>query len=39
VPEQVRAVSAYFGTRIGVAHAEPFYTHEMLGFSGLDQLF
>ena len=39
VPEQVRAVSAYFGTRIGVAHAEPFYTHEMLGFTGLDQLF
>jgi bacillithiol biosynthesis deacetylase BshB1 len=38
VPEQVRAVSAYFGTRIGTAHAEPFYTHEMLGFSGLDQL-
>jgi bacillithiol biosynthesis deacetylase BshB1 len=38
VPQQVRAVSAYFGTRIGTAHAEPFYTHEVLGFSGLDQL-
>jgi bacillithiol biosynthesis deacetylase BshB1 len=39
VPEQVRAGSAYFGTRIGVAHAEPFFTQEMLGFSGLDQLY
>jgi N-acetylglucosamine malate deacetylase 1 len=39
VPEQVKAVSAYFGTRIGTAHAEPFYTHEMLGFTGLDQLY
>jgi len=38
VPENVRATSAYFGTRIGVAHAEPFFTHEVLGFSGLDQL-
>jgi N-acetylglucosamine malate deacetylase 1 len=39
VPEQVKATSAYFGTRIGTAHAEPFFTHEMLGFTGLDQLF
>ena len=39
VPEQVKAVSAYFGTRITTAHAEPFFTHEMLGFTGLDQLF
>ena len=39
VPEQVKAVSAYFGTRIGTAHAEPFFTHEMLGLTGLDQLF
>src|SRR5262249_51931565 len=38
VPEMVRTVSAYFGTRIGTAHAEPFFTHEMLGFGGLDQL-
>ena len=38
VPEMVRTISAYFGSRIGVAHAEPFYTHEMLGFGGLDQL-
>jgi bacillithiol biosynthesis deacetylase BshB1 len=38
VPEMVGTISAYFGSRIGVAHAEPFYTHEMLGFTGLDQL-
>src|SRR5437763_8424467 len=30
VPEMVKAISAYFGTRIGTAHAEPFFTHEML---------
>jgi bacillithiol biosynthesis deacetylase BshB1 len=38
VPEQVRAVAAYFGTRIVTKYAEPFFTHEMLGFGGLDQL-
>jgi bacillithiol biosynthesis deacetylase BshB1 len=38
VPAQVRAVSAYFGTRIGTAHAEPFFTHEVLGLSGLSEL-
>jgi hypothetical protein len=38
VPEMVRTISAYFGSRIGTKHAEPFFTHEMLGFSGLDQL-
>lgn len=38
VPEMAGSISAYFGTRIGTAHAEPFYTHEMLGFAGLDQL-
>ncbi len=38
VPEMVKSVTSYFGTRIGTAHAEPFYTHEMLGFGGLDQL-
>ncbi|MBA2708807.1 MAG: PIG-L family deacetylase [Gemmatimonadaceae bacterium] len=39
IPEQVKATTAYFGTRIGTAHAEPFFTYEMLGFNGLDQLF
>jgi len=38
VPDMVKAVSAYFGSRIGTAHAEPFFSHEMLGFGGLDQL-
>ncbi len=38
VPEMVKNITAYFGSRIGTAHAEPFFTHEMLGFGGLDQL-
>jgi LmbE family N-acetylglucosaminyl deacetylase len=38
VPDMVRTISAYFGTRIGTAHAEPFFTHEMLGFGGLGEL-
>ncbi|HLL89041.1 MAG TPA: bacillithiol biosynthesis deacetylase BshB1 [Tepidisphaeraceae bacterium] len=39
VPEMVGQITAYFGNRIGTAHAEPFTTTEMLGFTGLDQLF
>lgn len=39
VPSMVKAISAYFGTRIGSAHAEPFFTHELLGLSGLGELF
>ena len=38
VPEMVRTITAYFGSRIGTAFAEPFFTYEMLGFGGLDQL-
>jgi bacillithiol biosynthesis deacetylase BshB1 len=38
VPEMVRTINAYFGSRIGTPYAEPFFTHEQLGFSGLDQL-
>jgi LmbE family N-acetylglucosaminyl deacetylase len=38
VPEMVRTMAAYFGGRIGTAYAEPFYSHEVLGFGGLDQL-
>ncbi len=38
VPEMVKSITAYFGTRIGTAHAEPFFTHEMLGFGGLSEL-
>ena len=36
--KMVETVAGYFGTRINTAYAEPFYTHEMLGFGGLDQL-
>jgi bacillithiol biosynthesis deacetylase BshB1 len=39
VIEMVRGISAYFGGRIGTAHAEPFFSHEVVGLTGLDQLF
>lgn len=38
VPKLVRGVCAYFGGRIMVDYAEPFFSHEVLGFRGLDQL-
>jgi bacillithiol biosynthesis deacetylase BshB1 len=38
LPEMVRNLCAYFGGRIGTRYAEPFYSHEVLGFSGIDQL-
>ena len=38
VPEMVKTLTGYFGGRIGVAHAEPFFSHETLGLNGLDQL-
>lgn len=38
VPDVVKNACAYFGSRIGTAYAEPFYTHEMLGLAGLGQL-
>ncbi len=38
VPEMVRTLNAYFGGRIGVNYAEPFFSHEVLGLGGLDQL-
>ena len=38
VPQMVRTTAAYFGSRIGTAYAEPFFTHEVLGLAGLDQL-
>jgi hypothetical protein len=34
----VKTIAAYFGGRIGTRYAEPFYSHEVLGFSGLDQM-
>lgn len=38
VPDMIRTQSAYFGARIGSKHAEPFFSHEVMGFNGLDQL-
>jgi len=38
VPAMVRTMNGYFGGRIGTAYAEPFFTYEVLGFNGLDQL-
>jgi bacillithiol biosynthesis deacetylase BshB1 len=38
VPEMVRTTAGYFGGRIGTAYAEPFFTHEVLGLSGLGEL-
>lgn len=38
IPEMVKNMCAYFGGRIGTKYAEPFYTHEVLGFGGIDQL-
>lgn len=35
---QVRLTGDYFGSRIGTQHAEPFFSHEVVGLSGLDQL-
>lgn len=34
----VKTTGEYFGARIGVKHAEPFFSHEIMGFGGLDQL-
>lgn len=38
VVEWVKAAGRYFGSRIGVASGEPFYTREPLGLSGLGDL-
>jgi bacillithiol biosynthesis deacetylase BshB1 len=38
VTPMVKTVNAYFGTRIDRPFAEPFFTQEVLGLSGLDQL-
>jgi N-acetylglucosamine malate deacetylase 1 len=36
--EIVTETAAYFGNRIGVRFAEPFFTHEVLGLNGLSEL-
>jgi LmbE family N-acetylglucosaminyl deacetylase len=38
VPEMVKTLAAYFGGRIGAAYAEPFFSHEVIGLSGLGEL-
>jgi N-acetylglucosamine malate deacetylase 1 len=38
VIDLVRQLNGYFGSCISVPWAEPFFTHEMLGLGGLDQL-
>jgi bacillithiol biosynthesis deacetylase BshB1 len=38
VPDMVKTLCAYFGGRIGTKFAEPFFSHEVLGFGGIDQL-
>lgn len=34
----VKVTGDYFGSRIGTKHAEPFFSHEIVAFGGLDQL-
>ena len=38
VIDMVQNINEYFGCRIGTKYAEPFFTHEVLGWGGLDQL-
>jgi bacillithiol biosynthesis deacetylase BshB1 len=38
VPQMVKTMASFYGGRIGADYAEPFFTYEMLGFAGLDQL-
>lgn len=38
VPPMVRDMNAYFGGRIHARYAEPFFSHEVIGLRGLDQL-
>jgi len=36
--QMVSGIGAYFGGRIGTKFAEPFFSHEVMGFSGLGEL-
>lgn len=38
VPEMVMTLCAYFGSRVGVAYAEPFHTDEPIALKDLDSL-
>jgi N-acetylglucosamine malate deacetylase 1 len=38
IADQVRTLCGYFGGRIETKFAEPFFSHEVIGLSGLDEL-
>jgi bacillithiol biosynthesis deacetylase BshB1 len=38
LPAQVKATNAYFGTRLAVPFAEPFFSHEVVGLASLEHL-
>jgi len=38
IPNAVKTMNSYFGGRIETKFAEPFFTYEVLGLGGLDQL-
>lgn len=38
VVDWIESAATYFGSRIGVAHAEPFFTKEPIGLTGLESL-
>jgi N-acetylglucosamine malate deacetylase 1 len=38
VPEMVRTINGYFGGRIGTSYAEPFFTYEVLGLTGMSEI-
>jgi len=39
IAEMVKTLNGYFGGRIDVKYAEPFFSHEVLGLTGIDQIF
>jgi bacillithiol biosynthesis deacetylase BshB1 len=38
IAEQVKTLTAYFGGRIETKHAEPFFSYEVVGLSGVGEL-
>ncbi|HWE01424.1 MAG TPA: bacillithiol biosynthesis deacetylase BshB1 [Tepidisphaeraceae bacterium] len=38
VVEMLKTMNGFYGGRIGTEYAEPFFSHEAIGFGGLDQL-
>jgi bacillithiol biosynthesis deacetylase BshB1 len=39
IAEMVKTINGYFGGRIDVKYAEPFFSYEVLGLTGIDQIF